>query len=90
MRQKVEANLIDLWRNGEFSMHNIQQITEALGVWVRDKIKEASENVVKIREGIPAQEEKVSANNKEYSNVGVLSRSMMGSTKICSLPTPKF
>ncbi|GAB3749341.1 tubulin-like doman-containing protein [Spirosoma pomorum] len=76
MKQRLEAKLIDLWRNGEFSMHNIQQITEALGVWVLNKITEANGKITKIREEIPAEEAKISANNKEYSNIGVLARTM--------------
>lgn len=76
MKQKLETKLIDLWRNGEFSMHNIQQITEALGVWVLDKINEANGRIIKIREAIPEDEAKISANNKEFSNIGVLARTM--------------
>ena len=76
MRQKLEVNLIDLWRNGEFSMHNIQQIAEALGVWVLNKIKETDGKIAKIRDEIPAEEEKIKANNKEFSNIGVLARTI--------------
>jgi hypothetical protein len=76
MKQTLETKLVDLWRNGEFSMHNIQQITEALGVWVLNKISEANGKITKIREEIPAEEAKISANNKEYSNIGVLARTM--------------
>ena len=76
MKQKLETRLIDLWRNGEFSMHNIQQITEALGVWVLSKINEANGKITKIREEIPNEEAKISANNKQYSAIGMLSRSL--------------
>ena len=76
MRQKVESNLIGLWHDGTYSMHSVQQVAEALGIWVSNKIKEANEKIVRIREGIPQEEAKQSANNKEYSNIGVLARSM--------------
>ena len=76
MEQTLEAKLIDLWRNGEFSMHNIQKIAEALGVWVLEKINETNGKTTKLREEIPNEEAKISANNKEYSNIGVLARTM--------------
>ncbi|WP_111631516.1 tubulin-like doman-containing protein [Larkinella arboricola] len=76
MKQTLEVKLIDLWRNGEFSMHNVRQIAEALGVWVLAKINEANEKIAKITEEIPGEEAKLSANNKQYSDIGVLSRTM--------------
>lgn len=76
MKQRLETKLVDLWRNGEFSMHNIQHITEALGVWVLNKINETNGKITKIREEIPTEEAKISGNNKEFSNIGVLARTM--------------
>ena len=76
MIQCLETKLIDTWKAGQYSMFDIQKITEQLSVWVRDKINEAEGRITKLREEIPAEEAKLSANNKEYSNIGVLARTM--------------
>lgn len=76
MVQRLEAKLIDLWRAGQYSMFDIQKIAEQLSVWIRDKVSEAEGRITKLREEIPKEESKLSANNKEYSNIGVLARGM--------------
>ncbi|GAB4027385.1 tubulin-like doman-containing protein [Spirosoma koreense] len=76
MIQTLENKLIESWKVGQYSMFDIQKITEQLSVWVRDKINEVEGRITKLREDIPNEEAKLSANNKEYSNIGVLARGM--------------
>ncbi len=74
MKQTLEAKLIDLWRSGQFSMYDIQHIAEAQTVWIRTKATEIEGKITRVRDEIPGEEAKVSANNSQYSNIGVLSR----------------
>lgn len=76
MIQCLEAKLIDTWKAGQYSMFDVRKIAEQLSVWVRDKINEAEGRITKLREEIPTEEAKLSANNNEYSNIGVLARTM--------------
>ncbi|GAB3695359.1 tubulin-like doman-containing protein [Spirosoma flavus] len=76
MIQSLESKLIDLWKSGQYSMFDIQKITEQLSVWVRDKINEVDGRITKLRSEIPNEENKLSDNNKQYSSIGVLSRGM--------------
>ena len=74
MKQTLEAKLIDLWRSGQFSMYDIQHIAEAQTVWIRNKATEIDGKITRIREEIPEEETKISANNGQYSSIGILSR----------------
>jgi hypothetical protein len=74
MRQVLEANWLDAWRSGQFSMYDIKQIADAQIDRIQRKAQEIDGKITKIREDVSAEEAKVSANNTEYSNIGLLAR----------------
>jgi hypothetical protein len=77
IRRLIETELMNDWKNGVRSMHEIGLLLFALLAALEDRIRAADGKIVRSREGEANAAQKVAANNKEYAKIGPLS-SLMG------------
>ncbi len=72
----IETELMNDWKNGVRSMHEINLILAALLASLEDRLKGVDEKIVQTHEGAKNAEQKVANNNKEYAKIGILSALM--------------
>ena len=68
----IEAELINDWKNGVRSMHEIGLILAALLASLEDRLKGVDEKIVRSRECEMNAAQKVAGNNAEYAKIGPL------------------
>lgn len=73
IRRLIEADLIQDWKNGVKSMHDIGLILDALLQNLRGRTDLASEQITRNKEAEQAAAQKVVFNQKEYAKIGPLS-----------------
>ena len=72
IRRLIETELINEWKNGVRSMHEIGLILTALLASSEDRLKGVDEKIVRSREAELKAEQKVAGNNKEYAKIRLL------------------
>ena len=72
IRRLIETELINDWKNGVRSMHEIGLVLTALLASLEDRLKGVDEKIVRSREAESKAEQKVADNNKEYAKIGLL------------------
>ena len=70
IRRLIETELINEWKNGVRSMHEIGLILSALVVSLEGRLKGIDEKIVRTRESETNAAQKVANNNTEYAEVG--------------------
>jgi hypothetical protein len=73
IRRLVEAELFGSWQNGTRSLHEVEKLIDALLELLDQQYQVCAEKITQNRDYGEATEQKVTANAKEWSAVGMLS-----------------
>jgi hypothetical protein len=73
IRNRIESDLFEEWKNGSRSAHEIGQLLDALLTALEGRVKDMDEKAVRANDNAEAASQKIMANNKEWAKIGILS-----------------
>ena len=77
IRRRIESDLLEEWKNGVKSLHDIARLVDALVNALDERLKNVDTRIMRAKENEEGTVKKVTANRADWAKVGILSQ-MLG------------
>lgn len=74
IRRLIEKDLLEQWKNGSRSLHDIGKIIDALSIWLQEKIEHNDTRIAKTDSQLDELRSQVARNLNDWASLGVLGK----------------